>query len=140
MKKKRSKTLYKKDAWNAFSVYIRTRDTEERWPEGRVGKCCTCKKEYEFKKLQAGHFIPGRSGSVLLDERIVHAQCYHCNVGLKGNPREYDKFMRTKYTDEEVSELDNLAYQTKIYSIPDYIDATALFKQKTKELLDNVAT
>jgi len=135
-KKTRRKSLYKKDAWNAFSIYIRTRDTEERWPDGRVGKCCTCGKEYEFKKLQAGHFIPGRSGSVLLDERIVHAQCYHCNVGLKGNPREYDKFMRAKYSDEEVAELDNLAYQTKLYSIQDYIEVTVLYKEKTKKLLD----
>jgi len=136
MKNTKKITTVKKKAWTEFSKYIRTRDTKPQWPEGRIGACVTCKRSYEFKKLQAGHFIPGRMNSVLFNESIVFAQCYHCNVGLKSNPREYDKFMRTKYTEKEIQSFDKLPYIIKKYIYQDYIDIAQEYKKKTQALLD----
>ena len=104
--RKRSKSIsqLKKEAWKLFSEWIRRRDADWR---GYV-PCITCKKIFHYKKLQAGHFIPGRHNAILFHEELVHPQCYHCNVGLRGNPREYDRFMREKYGDKKVAEFDKL--------------------------------
>lgn len=136
---KLTKSKAKAKAWKAFSEYIRTRDTNALFPEGREGCCVTCNKVYNFKQLQAGHFIPGRHGAVLFNEDIVYAQCYSCNVGKHGNPREFDKFMRGMFSDEQIAEFDKLAYSTKIYETQDYLDLEAEFKNKTKQLLKEEA-
>jgi hypothetical protein len=104
---------WKKKAWDEFSLFIRHRDALRSTITGENAKCCTCNVEYPVKKLQAGHFNPGRRNSILFDERGCHAQCYNCNINLKGNPRKYDKFMREVYGQEIIDELDSLSEQTK---------------------------
>lgn len=135
MARKITKTRAKDRAWKAFSLYIRTRDTIER-NDVRIGSCVTCQKVYPLQQLQAGHFIPGRRNSVLFNEDIVHAQCYGCNVGLYGNPRAYDKFMRSKYSPEEIEKFDRLPNKSIKYSVLDYLDIEAEYKEKTKRLLN----
>ena len=136
-KKKVTKTRAKKRAWTAFSEYIRTRDTKPDWPTGRSGKCVTCQRTYDFKQLQAGHFIPGRMNSVLFHEELVYPQCYSCNMHLGGNPRAYDRFMRSKYSPEEIEEFDKLPNVTKKYTVEDLLDLEKYYKNKTKEILQN---
>ena len=92
MKRKKSeKQKAKERAWRAFSLYIRTRDK----------KCCTCGGAVQ----QAGHFIDGRHNAVLFSERGVHGQCYHCNVGLKGNKLMYWLFMEKTYGRAVIDQL-----------------------------------
>ena len=136
---KTTKKSAKARAWKAFSEYIRTRDTNAMFPDGREGCCVTCNKVYNFKQLQAGHFIPGRNNAVLFNEDIVFAQCYGCNVGLHGNPRAYDKFMRGMYTDEQIEAFDLLSNQTLKYSLEEYLELEKRFKKKTKQLLEEEA-
>lgn len=100
----------KKKVWRLFSEFIRLRDCKATTGTFELGKCVTCGRECEFKLLQAGHFIPGRGGMVLFDERQVHIQCYHCNVGLKGNWPEYYLFMVNKYG---VSFVEQLIHESK---------------------------
>ena len=103
--KKKLKTIFqlKSEVWVLFSRWIRQRDADEN---GMV-KCCTCLVVKHWKQMQAGHFIPGRRNANLFDERGCHAQCYSCNCGwLKGNPREYDAFMRRVYGEEVIKELE----------------------------------
>ena len=136
-KKKITKTRAKKRAWDAFSIYIRTRGTKPVWPEGREGRCVTCKRNYNFKQLQAGHFIPGRMNSVLFHEDLVHSQCMSCNMHLAGNPRAYDRFMRENYSPDAIEEFDKLPNVTKKYSVEELLDLEQYYKNKTKEILDN---
>ena len=117
-KKSKNPTIQvlKKICWKLFSEWVRRKDADWR---GFVA-CSTCKKIFHYKKLQAGHFIPGRHNRVLFHPDLVHPQCYHCNVGLRGNPREYDKFMRQKYGNKKVEEFDKLGKykgNTKQFSI-----------------------
>jgi hypothetical protein len=42
---------------------------------------------------------------VLFSERGVHGQCYHCNVGLKGNKLEYWLFMERTYGRKVIDQL-----------------------------------
>ena len=110
MKGKPTIKYWKKKAWDEFSIFIRNRDALRDDPENAV--CCTCNTIYPVKKLQAGHFNPGRRNSILFDDRGCHAQCYNCNIRFKGNPRKYDKFMRLRYGQKTIDELDKLSEQT----------------------------
>ena len=128
----------KKKAWDACSVYIRTRDALETTGTIEFAICCTCGKPYPaFGKgcLQAGHYIPGRMPSILFDERGIHAQCYNCNIRLKGNPIKYRKFMEKKHGWEVINELESLSETDPHYKVCDYQDFREKFKNKTKKLL-----
>jgi len=52
---------------------------------------------YPFGKLQAGHFMPGRTDNILFEEEAVHAQCYRCNVTMSGMWPAYYTAMEEKY-------------------------------------------
>ena len=135
MAQKSKKTL-KKEAWSAFSAFIRTRDCLRFSGLPDEGMCVTCKREYPYKKLQAGHFIGGRTNAVLFDERIVYSQCYGCNVGKSGNYLDYFYFM-----EEEIGRpaIDALVIELKekkvAYSIEDYINIKSLYENKREKLL-----
>lgn len=114
----------KKRAWDAFSLYIRTRD----------GHCVTCPTG---SAQHAGHFIDGRHNAVLFSEEGVHGQCYHCNVGLKGNKLEYWLFMEKKYGRKAIDRLMAESKQTVIYKEWQFEEIAQLYKNKLKELLQS---
>ena len=130
-KKLDSISKLKERVWKWFSIYIRLRDAD--WKG--FAQCVTCGKTDYFSKLQAGHFIPGRHPSILFDERGVHPQCYHCNVGLKGNPRKYDAFMKKKYGQKVIDELDRLDTQLKQFTKEELQELLSHFQNKAKKLL-----
>jgi hypothetical protein len=103
--KKKSITKLKKDAWDMFSKYIRTRDCLEDGGTTEHGMCFTCGKVYPFKQLQAGHFVDGRTKPVLFNEDIVHSQCMQCNVFKKGNKDEYTPKMISIWGVDKVMEF-----------------------------------
>ena len=120
-------TWYKKKTWAAFSMYIRLRGADS---DG-YNQCVTCGVRKHWKELQAGHFIPGRHNAILFDERGCHAQDYHCNVGLKGNPREYDAFMRKTYGEMVIKELERLDGTEKKFTPQELIDLRAKYEALT---------
>lgn len=99
----------------------------------------TCKRRYPFKKLQAGHFIPGRSNSVLFDERIVYTQCIGCNgnppIGKGGNYIEYFVFMEKEWGREKIDEFRQLKHKIVKYKPYELDIKTDHFKQKTAQLI-----
>lgn len=78
--RKKTKTQLRKIADKVFSEYIRRRDN---------GKCYTCKKQDDWKRMQCGHFIPRQYLSVRYDEVNCHCQCYACNMLYNGQPGAY---------------------------------------------------
>lgn len=127
----------KEKAWKAFSIYIRTRDCLRFTGSPDRGICVTCKRSYNFKELQAGHFIDGRGNSVLFDERLVYAQCYGCNVGKSGAYVEYFVFMEQEWGRDKIDEFRALKHDTKVYKAFDFKDLEDTFKEKTKQLKEN---
>lgn len=111
-KKPNLKKLREK-AWKAFSIYIRRKYADRN---GNC-KCVTCDTVKHWKEMQAGHFIDGRTNSILFDERGVFPQCYRCNCMLSGNKVEYFRFMQNYYGDEVIDELRALRLQAKKYSV-----------------------
>lgn len=139
LKNKESIKKWKKKAWDEFSKFIRNRDALSTTGERENAVCCTCDTEYPVKKLQAGHFIPGRRNSILFEERGVHAQCYNCNINLKGNPRKYQKFMFNKYGQEEIDRLDNLSEQTIQMKWFDFKEKFEYYQILNKQMPDNLS-
>jgi len=138
--KKKSLSSVKKKTWNKFSTYIRTRDCVEyikKHPEtnGLMAPCITCNRLYDFKKLQAGHFVSGRTNAVLFDERGVHAQCYGCNVGRSGEAIKYYPVMLERYGQEVVDELINSRNRTVKFTVSELKEMEQEYKQKTELLL-----
>lgn len=100
MKKRETVSSLKKDAWAWFSKYIRLRDGLLTMGSKEEGKCVTCGHVIPLWTrggMQAGHFIDSRSKEVLFDEKLVHAQCYSCNMGKSGNKDAYAPFMIQRY-------------------------------------------
>lgn len=125
----------KDKAWNAFSIYIRTRDCLRFTGDKDEGMCITCKRSYPFKKLQAGHFIDGRGNSVLFDERQVYSQCYGCNVGRGGAYVEYFVWMEKEWGREMIDEFRAMKKDITQYKTFHFVELEQKFKEKTRELL-----
>lgn len=126
--KKPKLSTVKNRCWALFSKYIRLKAADEC---GTV-ECVTCGELMHWKEAQAGHFIGGRTNSVLFDERLVHVQCRMCNIWLGGNYVSYTLYMLTKHTREEVEEFQALKHKTVKYSIGDLLDLESELKEKIK--------
>lgn len=137
--KKESIAWHKERAWKEFSIYIRIRDCLRLTGSPDEGSCVTCKRPYNFKQLQAGHWIPGRSNAVLFSERGVHAQCDSCNRHKKGNPIKYWLFMEETYGRGIMDELIEESKQTVQYKVHDFEEIRAKYMNKTGELLEQMS-
>jgi len=136
MKKKPTVSQLKKKLWTLFSEYIRLRDSLAMGSFTHA-TCCTCGKVYpSFGKgcLQAGHYIPGRHNSYLFEEQGCHAQCYNCNINMKGNPIPYRRFMIETYGEERTKEIEELYYQKKQFKPYELEEMIEVCKAKLSDL------
>lgn len=128
--KHKSVTKLKEECWDLFSKWVRSSVADY------IGysKCVTCEVRMPWKQLQAGHFIPGRHNAILFDERGCHPQCYRCNVGLKGNPRAYDAYMRKNYGEKVIKELEELDRKTHPFTVGELEELKTVLQVRLKEL------
>lgn len=84
--------------------------------------------------LQAGHFVSGRHNAGLFSEKGVHAQCYNCNINLKGNTLEYRRQIVKKYGVDMDTRLEIEAAQVLQYKVCDLEEMAEVYKLKIKEL------
>ena len=132
--KKKTTSSAKKKVWFEFSKYIRLRDCLTTTGCTSFGLCITCGKRYHFKLLQAGHFIPGRHNANLFSEKGTQAQCYNCNVNLRGSTLEYRRKIIELYgegVDEELEELDK---QVRKFTISELEELEASLREKIQIL------
>lgn len=131
--------IAKKKAWDAFSTFIRTRDCIRFKRSLTVGMCVTCKREYPYNKLVAGHFIQGRTNSVLLDERLVYSQCWGCNTnppyGKGGNYVEYFIFMEEEVGREKIDEFRALKHKAVKITAAEFLEKATSFAERTRLLV-----
>lgn len=120
----------KKKLWKLTSDYVRLSESD-----GYFGQCVTCGIRKQWRKLQAGHFIPKAQGNaVYFDLRNVHTQCFRCNINLGGNGPEYYPYMLTRYGQETIDELRRLSNTTVKFTQSDYLEMIEDMKQKLEEL------
>jgi len=141
VKKPKKKTLSKakKECWVEFSKYIRTRDCLKTTGSPNYGVCVSCGKEFPFKKLQAGHFIPGRHNGNLFSEKYVNAQCWQCNApaflgGKNGNALAYRRAMIRMYGEGAEQEAEAEANREVQYKVFQLEELKTIFKNKLKQL------
>jgi hypothetical protein len=118
-KKKQSVSSLKKKVWTLFSEYIRLRDCLETTGCLTRGRCVTCGRIFPFKSLQAGHFLAGRGGENLFDERGCHAQCVGDNVFKHGDIENYYPYMLKRYGQDVIDELKQEKRTPKRWTVPD---------------------
>jgi hypothetical protein len=136
-KLKNAKPTLKKlkvDCWTLFSQYIRLRDCLKTTGCTSFGLCITCSKRYHYKLLQAGHFIPGRHNANLFNERGCHAQCYNCNINLRGNTLEYRRRIIELYGEGADEELEQEAAVIRKFTVQELEGLKEDLKRKIKEL------
>ena len=133
MKKKKISTA-KKNCWVVYSLYIRTRDCLLTTGCASWGLCITCERRYHIKLLQAGHFIAGRNNAILFNERATHAQCYNCNINLKGNTLEYRRQIIKLYGKGVDWKLECQARQHKKFTVLKLEKMTVLYKNKLTKM------
>lgn len=132
--KHKSLSKLKKEVWAVFSQYIRLRDCLKTTGTKTHGLCVTCGRRYAFSQLHAGHFISGRHNSVLFSERGVHAQCFNCNITLRGATLEYRRKIIEMYGKGFDEALEKVARMTIRYTAADLEEMKLLYKAKIKEL------
>jgi hypothetical protein len=132
--KKPTLSKVKKKLWVVFSEFVRKRDGLETTGSIEWGMCITCGKRYHYKMLQAGHFIAGRHNAGLFSEKGTHAQCYNCNINLKGNTLVYRRALIVKYGEGIDEQLEKEAQEIKQFTIPELEEMILSYKQKNKEL------
>lgn len=131
--KKTKFSRIKKRAWDAFSRYIRTRDSLATTGTTTRCICITCNKEVDFRDIQAGHATGGRDFSILFDEDIVNGQCSGCNM----SGGQYDKYAVAlikrhgleKY--EELLSRKNSILKLKAYQL---LEIEQMYKDKLNSL------
>jgi hypothetical protein len=95
MKSKKPKSKLIKELDILFSQFIRLSNSIDGYCT-----CVTCCRVYEWKKIQAGHFISRQHYSVRWDERNVKPQCYGCNVMQQGRQYEFSKYLGQELSEE----------------------------------------
>jgi len=132
--KKKTISKTKKETWVVFSKYIRMRDCLRTTGCASWGLCITCEKRYHIKMLQAGHFIPGRHNANLFNEKGCHAQCYNCNINLRGNTLVYRRKIIELYGEGWDEVLEERARQTVKYSVKDLEEKKEEYQTLIKEM------
>lgn len=113
---------YKKWVWKYFSDYVRNRDA---WT------CFTCGKYEKGPTMHAGHFISRVRSATMFDEKNVHAQCYGCNIGKKGNAGEYAYRIIQTYGKEVLDDLVLRSRQTHKFT---YDELEAIYQHSKKRI------
>jgi hypothetical protein len=126
-KKLRSIAAVKRDAWQAVSIYVRTRDKA----------CITCGGSPDH----AGHFQynternKSLGGNALwYDVRNFHAQCVGCNNYKSGNLVPYTIFMEKEYGVGIVQELYQLWRSSRKWTRSEIEEVTREYTERLSAL------
>ena len=129
--------LAKDKAWDACSRYIRLRDSLRTTGTIERCACVTCGKVLPaFGKgcIQAGHWLGGRKGKNLFDERGIHGQCYGCNCCAGGQQIAYTAWMTDYYGHDVMDELVRQGNMPYKYSVDELYVIRAEYDAKAKKL------
>jgi len=131
-KKPRSMRAVKKDATDAFQLYVRLRDSSlggEPW-----GQCITCDKIVIWNLCDGGHFISRSKLATLFEETNVHMQCKSCNAfGGTEMIVQYGRALEERYGPGTVQGLIDLSHDQVKYNRSDYEEMTVKFKHMIAE-------
>ena len=112
-----------------FNAYIRERD--------RATNCISCERPL-VGKFDAGHYHNAHfHWSVRFDPRNVWGQCVQCNRDLNGNLIRYRYGLLQRIGPDELDKLDEIAAETRKFTIPELKDLFSEFSDKKKALINS---
>jgi len=137
-KKNRKKKTTKKQAWDSFSLYIRT-----------LGNftCVQCGATKEDGAiLQSGHVIPcGQGHSIRFLEDDVFCQCQSCNFKHSQDNYDYFEWFKKIYGESKLHDIKSLKNTTgylwvnmvSSFNKNDYASIKEYYDHKLLEIKDN---
>jgi 5-methylcytosine-specific restriction endonuclease McrA len=127
MKTNNSVSTLKKKADKVFSIWIRTRDSENGYAE-----CFTCGVQKLISQMQAGHFVSRAVNLLRYDEKNVHAQCYSCNVMKHGDLYTYAKKLDEFYGPGTADELHGQRFATHKFTVAELQQIIERYSNETE--------
>lgn len=104
-KRKASRQTLMKNADEAFSIYIRTRDSQVY--EGNAFRCISCGRVLPIEQADCGHYVNRSHMSLRFSELNCNAQCRHCNRFQEGNIQDYRNGLIQKIGEKKVLLLES---------------------------------
>ena len=98
--RKASRSTLMRNADDAFSLYIRTRDSQEF--NGTHFRCISCGRPLSIDQADCGHFINRQHMSLRFSELNCNAQCRKCNRFMEGNFSGYRQGLIKKIGEQKV--------------------------------------
>ncbi len=132
-KKRRSISSARSATLRVFSRYIRLRDCLGTTDSLEYGECVSCGRSLPFDELDAGHFIPKKSGNYF-SERGVNAQCRSCNRFHSGRQLDYRREIIRRYGEGVDLELEEEARQSKKFTVQELDDLRKHYEDEVKKL------
>lgn len=123
----------KRRAWKEFSRFVRLRDCLATTGTTTHGVCCTCGSRFEFAQLHAGHWISGRTNSLLFDERNCHAQCAICNHD-GGRLEQYDVYMSVRYGADLLEDLRSRRHVAWKMGAGDFLELAQAYRARNRSM------
>lgn len=102
----RSNLMRKAD--EAFSLFIRTRDSQDF--DGRAFCCISCGRPLPIEQADCGHYINRQHMSLRFSELNCNAQCRKCNRFMEGNNSGYRQGLIQKIGEQKVVLLEAQKY------------------------------
>ena len=95
--------------------------------------CVTCGavKPWNTNELDAGHFIGGRSNSILFEPLNCHPQCKWCNR-TGGQPEAYRRFMQHSYGEDVIETLERLKREARSFSREELVSMRREYRARVK--------
>lgn len=97
---KASRSTLMRNADDAFSLFIRTRDSQAY--EGRAFRCISCGRVLPIEQADCGHYVNRSHMSLRFSELNCNSQCRHCNRFQEGNIQDYRKGLIAKIGEPKV--------------------------------------
>ena len=95
--------------------------------------CCTCGKVTPWMhgaKMHTGHFVAGRTASILFEEDNVSPQCYECNKWRSGAADDYKTWMRHVRGQETIERLNKLRWEVRQFTHESLVDMKLEFQAR----------
>ena len=113
-----------------FSLFIRIRDAHD----GYIGRCSTCGRVGNIKKMDCGHYIKRQFSATRFSEENCHLQCKNCNNFLQGNDTKFKEYITAKHGEKTVLLLEASKRQSVKRSANDLKQLADYYKKKAIEL------
>ena len=129
-KKPISRATAMRRADRAFSLYIRTRDSQKFF--GKQFQCISCGRILPIEQCDAGHYVNRQHQSLRYNEFNVNGQCRHCNRFDEGNMQGYRQGLVEKHGELMVKQLEGSKRISVKRTTGDFLLIERVYKDLTK--------